>query len=711
MPRNVAASGESGVSLSQIAELAGVRPSAVSNWRRRFDDFPSPVSSAGANDLFALREVERWLEAHGRHDPGKQNERLLFEAADVLRSEAGSTRLVEILCAAISLSYVTRPRPAARESGLGKDRALKNLVESVEERDHQLRDLFSPLLEVAEVHGHRLLDLLGAFDKRGLPGTFEWVLGRRSRFVETRTSQFLADLVVGLGGSSAKTVFDPAAGEGGFLLAASRNAIPGVRLYGQEINESAWRIAQQRLLMHGLSATIVRGDSLANDQLPELRADVVYCDPPYGAVARWGEGVAADRRWAFGIPAGKTTDYAWIQHAIYHLTDAGRAYVLLPAGSLFRRGREANVRRELVRRGAVEAIVSLPSGVAQHTAVPLALWIVCHPPAPSPSPVLFVDASTDAARVEGSVDEKVKAEIIGAIAHFRRDGETKDGDYVRARAIPVLEILGTEANLLPPRWVYDSYSIDAGRRRLELEDAARRLTDARESLNAIEMTVAQALPSTRPSPKWLRIGELIADGLADVIRGARVPPGDCLPAGVRAVRTRDVREGVLDAEDTCFVDVASMSPQPELTHEGDIIVSPGSGKPIALVDPTGGHVLVHPVQGLRINGAWIDRRLAAEFIGSPRNQRFVAGTTYGYARLDLRDLELPLLMPEHARPLQEALEAVSATERLAKQMTESSKTAREALLDLASFTGDAASSQVGEEPNTASAPASRVVGR
>ena len=47
------------VTLSQIAELAGVGPSAVSNWRKRFDDFPAPVGTVpDGNDYFKLDAVE-----------------------------------------------------------------------------------------------------------------------------------------------------------------------------------------------------------------------------------------------------------------------------------------------------------------------------------------------------------------------------------------------------------------------------------------------------------------------------------------------------------------------------------------------------------------------------------------------------------------------------------------------------------------------------
>ncbi|WP_404817507.1 helix-turn-helix transcriptional regulator, partial [Streptomyces resistomycificus] len=47
---------------SEIARLAGVTRAAVSNWRRRYDDFPAPVGGGAGSPLFALAEVQAWLD-------------------------------------------------------------------------------------------------------------------------------------------------------------------------------------------------------------------------------------------------------------------------------------------------------------------------------------------------------------------------------------------------------------------------------------------------------------------------------------------------------------------------------------------------------------------------------------------------------------------------------------------------------------------------
>ena len=55
------------ITMSQIASLAGVRPSAVSNWRTRHEDFPQPAEIApGGRDLFQLSEIDEWLRRNDR---------------------------------------------------------------------------------------------------------------------------------------------------------------------------------------------------------------------------------------------------------------------------------------------------------------------------------------------------------------------------------------------------------------------------------------------------------------------------------------------------------------------------------------------------------------------------------------------------------------------------------------------------------------------
>ncbi len=52
------------VGLAEVAEIAGVTPAAVSNWRSRFADFPVPVANLRAGPVFDGTQIRRWLRNH-----------------------------------------------------------------------------------------------------------------------------------------------------------------------------------------------------------------------------------------------------------------------------------------------------------------------------------------------------------------------------------------------------------------------------------------------------------------------------------------------------------------------------------------------------------------------------------------------------------------------------------------------------------------------
>src|SRR5258708_30499446 len=54
------------VTATGIAKMAGVGRAAVSNWRRRYSDFPRPVGGTASSPAFDLAAVEGWLERQGR---------------------------------------------------------------------------------------------------------------------------------------------------------------------------------------------------------------------------------------------------------------------------------------------------------------------------------------------------------------------------------------------------------------------------------------------------------------------------------------------------------------------------------------------------------------------------------------------------------------------------------------------------------------------
>lgn len=666
------------LTLSQIAALAGVRASAVSNWRKRFDDFPQAVATApGGRDLYSLREIEAWLLAHDRFDPGRKSEKLLFEAANVLRGQTPADEGIALLASAIALSeYCDR-------NGISTHADVNERIASLERQSPGLVGLFEPLSRLDPTSASQLMELTDAIEASRRADVFEWVLSQRRRFIETRTSEEITELLVALTGD-AETVLDPAAGEAGVLTAialASEDRV-GLELYGQEINEAAWRIGEQRLFLHLVFGSIENAESLLDDQFPELRVDAVVCDPPYGMnnpFRSMGGEVSRDASWAFALTQVRTADFLWIEYAIDHLKPDGAGYVVLPAGTLFRKGRERELRMDLLRRDAVEAVITLPPGAGERTAIPLVVWVVRQSQVSAGAPVLIIDAagSADASGVRlGSQIPQIEE----TLRTWRAAGQIAPlADF--AAAVSPVDLLAADADLSPARWLAPpTTSPEAHQRAIE---------DSLERLRADQRLLIQEAPAidyslTEPVGEWVSVRQLAEDGIAEIIRGVRVKPEDCQDDGVvRLLRTRDIGENGIAADELCFVVLDDLKPKPPLTEPGDIVISPASGRLRAVIDKDGRSALASPLQALRFRVPWLDSKVAAAFLASPRNRRFATGLTSGYARVDVRDLELPHLAPSAAEQLRQTLDGLAETERRALTLASSARAARHAMLGAA----------------------------
>jgi hypothetical protein len=664
------------LNVSQIAALAEVGVSAVSNWRRRFEDFPSPVEAVpGGRDLFELGEVERWLEKHDRLKRADRSKRLLFQAADLLRSWLSDTSMTEALGAALALVAVGYRQ-------LGPSIELRDL-EAALASDPALEDLFRPLGEIDRHQAGLVLDLVLEIEQADLPDCFEWLLARhdqRQGFAIRASGDAQTALLVAMVGGEGEVIYDPAAGSGGFLTSLWRAAERKPRLFGQEVSAATSRIARQRFVVHGIPVSMADGDTLVDDAWPELRADVVVCDPPYQAKKTWQAGADLDPRWTLG-PLPPTTDFAWLQQALHHLAENGRAYVFLPPGSLFRGGREGGLRRALLESGAVEAVVSLPPRIALNTGIPLALWILRRPEGDDErDSVLLVDASRVAPANRVAFAEELVPRIAAVLRGWRRGAEILDRDRELAAAVPVSDLLEGDATLVPARWIHQELS-EAQRGELE-GDFQGTLTGMDEIRRALGSRAEIVLPSGQSSAEWVPVRRLLDDGLVQIVKGTHVKKEDCLPRGVPVLRTRDVAAGLGEPVEPCHIAPDAAPPPESRTKPGDVVLSPASGALRAIVDRDGGRILARPLQALRLLDGSLDPEVVAAFLESPRNRRFVTGAAY--ARVSLRDLELPMLAERDSAALRIALEDLGDQERLANELASSAQELRHTLVSLAS---------------------------
>ena len=178
-----------------------------------------------------------------------------------------------------------------------------------------------------------------------------------------------------------------------------------ISIYGQESNQTTWRLAKMNLAIRGIDSSQVKWNnegSFLNDAHKDLKADFIIANPPFN-VSDWsGELLRGDGRWQYGTPPAGNANFAWLQHFIYHLAPNGQAGVVLSKGALTSKSSgEGDIRRALIEDGnVIYCIVNLPAKLFLNTQIPAALWFMSrnrrgglHPPLHSrPNEILFIDA-------------------------------------------------------------------------------------------------------------------------------------------------------------------------------------------------------------------------------------------------------------------------------------------------------------------------------
>ncbi|MFF5160589.1 N-6 DNA methylase [Streptomyces sp. NPDC000348] len=642
-----------------IARPAGAGRAAVGNRRRRHTDFPGPVGGTETGPAFAPAEVEGRLRRHGKLAEAPLRERVRRRLAG---HPAGPvTALTHAGCV---LLLVHDRSPVWLEVSSGSDERLAALLPGALEqvltprlgavngsRVNTAGTVHSPaapttrkvLEPLTASHLLPSVPLLRAVAELaaelGARRTFEFLLGRHLDAHPRRhppTPAGLAGLMADLAGT-ARTVLDPACGTGALLRSAGHG--PGRRLYGQDGAPELAALTALRLALHTrLPVHIAAGDALRADAHPELRADAVLCHPPFGE-RDWGhDALAHDPRWEYGLPARTESELAWVQHALARLRDGGTAVLLMPPAAASRRsGRR--IRADLLRRGALRAVVALPAGAAPPYGAPLHLWVLRRPErAPAQPEVLLADTGRFAGEGGGGPDwPGVRETVLDAWRAFDRAGRL-DERPGPVRSVPVVELLDDDVDLAPARRLPPPAAADG----------AGRLAGVRERLGeTLRLAAGLAPPPVDPAPPaagrppLTTVGELAYAGALVMRTG-----GNGGHARVPVLTDHDVRSGS---------GPSGTLPQSEeeavLTAPGDVVVPVLGGGAVARVidDATAGAALGRDLVLLRPDPEVLDAWFLAGFLRGTASRRRVGGHASTAPRLDVRRLRLPRLAPAEQR--------------------------------------------------------------
>ncbi|QRN85820.1 SAM-dependent DNA methyltransferase [Clostridia bacterium] len=235
-----------------------------------------------------------------------------------------------------------------------------------------------------------------------------------------------------------------------------------VSVYGQESNQTTWRLCKMNLAMRGIDSSNVKWNnegSFLNDVHQDLRSDFIITNPPFNDSDWSGELLSGDYRWKYGTPPASNANYAWIQHFISHLSPKGKAGFLLATKALASESAaEKTIRSGIVREDLVECIVLLPGKLFYTTPAPVSLWVLSRGKSKTrrKDETLFIDASKmfiDLDRTHRTLDAK----IISGICETYHSWLYQENEYEDipgyCRSVHQSEICDSDYSLYPGQYI------------------------------------------------------------------------------------------------------------------------------------------------------------------------------------------------------------------------------------------------------------------
>lgn len=265
-------------------------------------------------------------------------------------------------------------------------------------------------------------------------------------------------------------VYDPCCGSGGMFVQSEKfveshgGRIGDIAIYGQESNNTTWRLAKMNLAVRGIDADIRWNNegSFHKDELKDLRFDYILANPPFNISDWGGERLREDGRWTFGAPPIGNANYAWLQHILWHLAPNGTAGVVLANGSMSStQNGEDDLRRAMVEADVVDCMVTLPGQLFYSTQIPACLWFLARNKNPGGKlrdrrgKVLFIDARKLGVLVDRTRKEFTDEDIarISAAYHAWREGVGYEDLAGFCRSVSIDDVQSHGHVLTPGRYV------------------------------------------------------------------------------------------------------------------------------------------------------------------------------------------------------------------------------------------------------------------
>lgn len=272
-------------------------------------------------------------------------------------------------------------------------------------------------------------------------------------------------------------IYDSTSGSGSLLITIGKSVgrhiedKNKVKYYAQELKENTYNLTRMNLVMRGIKPDniITRcADSLEEDWPLQtdggdigkpLYVDAVVSNPPYSQQWDANDRELDPRFKNYGVAPKSKADYAFLLHELHHLKPDGILTIVLPHGVLFRGDADENsegegkIRRNLIEKNNIDAIIGLPANIFFGTGIPTLIMVLKQHR--DNDDVLIIDASKGFVK-EGK-NNKLREYDIKRISDTVRDRKTVPG---YSRTVSRDEIRQNGYNLNIPRYVDSSDPVE-----------------------------------------------------------------------------------------------------------------------------------------------------------------------------------------------------------------------------------------------------------
>src|SRR5690554_5850785 len=348
---------------------------------------------------------------------------------------------------------------------------LSKLGDTAASQTKAIKDLIH-LIKDIPMDGRQDYDMLG-FIYEYLIGMFAANAGKKAGefYTPHEVSILMSEIIADhLKDRREIQIYDPTSGSGSLLINIGKSVAKHmdeedrIKYYAQELKQNTYNLTRMNLIMRGIkphNIEVRNADTLEEDwpyfdesdpigSYEPLHVDAVVSNPPYSQ--KWdSDNKENDPRYSeFGLAPKSKADYAFLLHDLFHVKPDGIMTIVLPHGVLFRGGEEYEIRKNLIEKNHIDAIIGLPANIFFGTGIPTIIMVLKKESKKS-NDILIIDASKGFIKVGNK--NQLRASDIKKIT----DTVINKEEIERySRVVSIEEIRQNDYNLNIPRYVDSS---------------------------------------------------------------------------------------------------------------------------------------------------------------------------------------------------------------------------------------------------------------